>query len=125
VASQPETYYMICFYVPEAQLEQVKTAIYSKGAGIIGNYENVCWQVLGEEQFVPLPGSNPFLGGSGILKGITKRVRSYKVEIVCPNSVLDQVIKALGEAHPYENPVYYSWKINFVTDPKAPQKHTT
>ena len=54
--------YKLCVYIPEAQLESVKRALFDAGAGRIGNYSDCCWQVLGSGQFRPGEGSDPFLG---------------------------------------------------------------
>ena len=54
--------YILCFYVPEVALETVKEAVFTAGAGRIGHYEHCCWQVKGQGQFRPLPGSKPTIG---------------------------------------------------------------
>jgi hypothetical protein len=60
--------YKLCFFVPESHLETVKEAIFEAGAGRIGDYDRCCWQVLGDGQFRPLPGSQPFSGKQGELE---------------------------------------------------------
>ncbi len=95
--------YQLCFYVPETHLEIVKTAVFATGAGTIGNYDSCCWQTLGQGQFRPLEGSNPFLG----TQGWTEQVREYKVEMVCEEHLLEAAIEALHSAHPYEEPAYH------------------
>ncbi len=54
--------YKLCYYVPESHLEVTKQAIFDAGAGRVGNYDCCCWQVRGQGQFRPLPGSQPFIG---------------------------------------------------------------
>ncbi|MGI9286142.1 MAG: NGG1p interacting factor NIF3, partial [Pseudomonadales bacterium] len=54
--------FKLCFYVPGENLEAVKSAVFAAGAGRVGDYENCCWQVLGEGQFRPLEGSQPHIG---------------------------------------------------------------
>jgi hypothetical protein len=49
--------FKIVFYIPEDQAEKVKTAVFNTGAGKIGNFDQCCWQVLGQGQFRPLSGS--------------------------------------------------------------------
>lgn len=94
--------YKVVFFVPESHLEPVKTALFSAGAGRIGDYENCCWQVAGQGQFRPLNGASPFLGAVGELEVVTE----YRVELVCENSAIDAAIAALKQAHPYEEPAY-------------------
>jgi hypothetical protein len=92
----------LCFYVPAEHLEQVKAAVFAAGAGRIGDYEQCCWQVLGSGQFRPLPGAQPFIGQSGALE----QVAEYRVEMVCADALIGDVVRALRQAHPYEEPAY-------------------
>lgn len=94
--------YQITFYVPETHLETVKNSLFAAGAGEIGNYAKVAWQVEGEGQFCPQEGSNPFLGKQGEIEHVTE----YKVELVCVEKYLKKAIKALKLSHPYEEPAY-------------------
>ena len=56
-----ELYYKLCFYVPTSHVEQVKNAIFEAGAGHMGDYDACCFQTLGQGQFRPLEGSNPYI----------------------------------------------------------------
>ncbi|MEM1114576.1 MAG: NGG1p interacting factor NIF3 [Pseudomonadota bacterium] len=94
--------YKLCFYVPASHLEAVKTAVFAAGAGRVGDYNCCCWQVLGEGQFRPLPGSDPFVGEAGEIK----RVDEYRVELVCASDCVADAITALQAAHPYEQPAW-------------------
>lgn len=94
--------FKLSFFVPESHLEQVKEAIFDAGAGRLGNYDQACWQTKGEGQFRPLPEANPAIGERLQLT----RVVEYKVETICSAESITQVIKALKEAHPYEEPGY-------------------
>ena len=102
--------YMICFNVPVSHVESVKAAIFEAGAGKIGNYSKCAWQVLGEGQFMPLAGSNPFLGAENTVE----KVQEYKVETVCEEDKIESVIAALKLAHPYEVPSYQVWALEKV-----------
>lgn len=99
--------YKLCFFVPEAHLEEVKQALFSQGAGKIGDYDCCAWQVLGTGQFKPLSGSQPFIGET---ERIT-RLSEYKVEMVCADQLIKQVVKALLRVHPYQQPAYEAYKI--------------
>lgn len=94
--------YKLCYFVPETHLEQTKMALFEAGAGRIGDYDRCAWQCLGQGQFRPLDGSDPFLGQKGALEV----VEEYKVELVCEDSLLGPALKALKQAHPYEEPAY-------------------
>ncbi len=99
--------YMFCFHVPATHLEQVKNAIFAAGAGIVGNYSHCSWQVLGQGQFKPLAGSNAFIGELDQLETVSE----YKVETVCDDQCIHEVIHALKKAHPYETPSYQVWPL--------------
>ena len=94
--------YRLCFYVPEPSLEVVKNAVFAAGAGRVGDYDSCSWQALGEGQFRPLTGSAPFLGQEGVVE----RVAEYRVEMVCAPQFLGAAVKAMIEAHPYEEPAW-------------------
>ena len=90
------------FFVPESHLERVKQALFDAGAGKIGAYDSCCWQTLGTGQFRGLEGSDPFLGE----KGGIEQFPEYKVELVCEDALIRDVVAALKAAHPYEEPAY-------------------
>lgn len=103
--------YKLCFYVPESHLQVVKNALFAVGAGRVGEYDRCCWQVFGEGQFRPLPGSNPHLGCRGELTAVAE----YKVEMVCDPSVINAVVDALKMTHPYETPAFDVVKVENFT----------
>ena len=92
----------LSFYVPESHLQAVKTALFMVGAGKIGNYDSCCWQSLGQGQFRPLAGSEPYLGQQGAVETVAE----YKVELVCEAAMIKQAVEVLLKAHPYEEPAY-------------------
>ena len=99
--------YMLCFHVPDTDIEEVKKAIFTAGAGKIGDYDCCSWQVLGQGQFKPLEGSNPYIGDINQIK----TVKEYKVETVCDEQYIHEVVHALKKAHPYETPSYQIWPL--------------
>ena len=94
--------YKLSFYVPESHVEAVKQAVFAAGAGRIGDYDSCCWQVLGQGQFRPLEGSQPFIGDHGEVE----QVAEYRVEMLCARSDAKAVIQALLDSHPYEEPAW-------------------
>nr|WP_317199602.1 NGG1p interacting factor NIF3 [uncultured Psychrobacter sp.] len=94
--------YKLTVFIPKEALESVKAALFAAGAGRIGNYEQCCWQVKGVGQFMPLAGSDPHIGAHDNLA----QVEEWRVEMVVDKKVIDEVIKALKLAHPYETPAY-------------------
>ena len=94
--------YLVSFYAPLDQADKVKEAMFAAGAGRIGAYEACAWQTHGRGQFRPLAGSHPFIGQDDKLEFVDE----VKVEMVCQDGVVRQVIEALKRAHPYETPAY-------------------
>lgn len=92
----------LIYYVPESHLESTKAAIFSAGAGGIGDYEHCAWQVLGMGQFKPRQGANPFMGEVGALEQLPE----WRVETIVPEQCASQVAQALKASHPYEEPAY-------------------
>lgn len=99
--------YKICFFVPDDHKEKVKTAMFSAGAGKIGNYDACSFETSGTGQFRALPGSQPFLGEQNKIE----KVSEYKVEMVCDGKFISDVISALKKSHPYETPAYEVFKM--------------
>jgi hypothetical protein len=99
--------YKLAFFVPPSHLEAVKQAVFTAGGGRLGAYEQCCWQVLGEGQFRPLDGSQPFIGQSGIVE----KLEEWKVELVVDEGMIADVVTALKAAHPYETPAYEVWRL--------------
>ena len=92
----------LIYDVPESHLESTKNAIFTAGAGGIGNYEHCAWQVLGMGQFKPVQGANPFIGTLEKLEQIPE----WRVETIVPEDKASQVVQALMTSHPYEEPAF-------------------
>lgn len=90
----------IVVYIPESFCEIVKQAMFDAGAGRYKDYEHCAWQTLGDGQFKPLEGSNPYLGETGQVE----QVKEYKVEMIAEESCLRDIVQAVKKAHPYEEP---------------------
>ena len=89
-------------FVPDSHLAELKQAIFSAGAGRLGNYDSCSWQALGEGQFQPLSGSTPYLGS----KNKIEKVQEWRLETLVQEKALKQVITALRTSHPYEEPAF-------------------
>ncbi len=99
--------YKISFYVPISDAEKVKNAMFSAGAGIIGDYDRCCWETAGIGQFRPLQGSHPSVG----TQNSVERLEELKVEMVCDRAHLKNALNALISSHPYEEAAYGFWEI--------------
>jgi len=103
-----ERYIKLTVFVPPGHVEQVREAIVAAGAGWIGNYSHCTFMTPGMGTFKPLEGTSPFIGKTGEVE----RVEEFRLETIVSASRLDVVIRAMLEAHPYEEVAYelYSLK---------------
>lgn len=98
-------------YVPAAELEKVRSAIFEAGAGSIGNYDNCSFESSGNGTFRGNENSNPFVGKKGELS----LEKEHRLETIFPVYLQNAIIKALLEAHPYEEvaSIFILWIIRF------------
>lgn len=90
----------IVTFVPEEQLEQVRSAMWDAGAGEIGDYHHCSFQARGIGTFFGTDTTNPAVGQAGQLE----QVDEFRLEVICSPKRLDRVLAALRTAHPYEEP---------------------
>ena len=110
IQAASEKIFKFSFYVPGEYADKVKEAVFSAGAGVIGNYDRASFNISGTGTFRPLENTHPFIGE----KGKVSYVNEVKVETVVRERYLQDVTNALLNAHPYEEPAYdiYELKIN-------------
>jgi dinuclear metal center YbgI/SA1388 family protein len=89
-------------FVPTASLDPVLDAVTGAGAGTIGAYDRCAWSTTGTGTFRPGPGASPAVGEVGRVE----RVPEARLEVVLPRRSRDAVVRALRQAHPYEEPAY-------------------
>lgn len=94
--------YKLVVYIPEKSLEKVKKALFSAGAGRLGNYDSCAWQTKGTGQFRPLEGSDPHIGHQGEVETLVE----WRLETLVEASLAVDVKNALLAAHPYEEPAF-------------------
>jgi hypothetical protein len=92
--------YKIVIYVPESHSEVLRNATGEAGAGVIGNYTHCTFTTKGIGRFKPEVGSNPSIGEVGKLE----EVNEERIETVCSEEKLIDVLKAIKAVHPYEEP---------------------
>jgi hypothetical protein len=89
-------------FVPREALDRVRSALFEAGAGKIGKYTHCSWYAAGTGTFLPDEGSSPTVGQTGR----EQRVSELRLETVFPEELQDEVVAALREAHPYEEPAF-------------------
>ena len=92
---------LVVFVPPEA-LDRVRQALFEAGAGRIGGYERCSWYSEGTGTFLGGEGTEPALGEIGR----EERVAELRLEIVYPVEREVDVVRALRDAHPYEEPAF-------------------
>jgi hypothetical protein len=92
--------YKIVVFVPEPDGEAVRMAMGEAGAGRIGNYDYCSFTAKGMGRFRPLDGAKPTIGEIGQLE----QVDEERIETVCSEEHLKQVLAAIRRVHPYEEP---------------------
>ncbi|HEY5511741.1 MAG TPA: Nif3-like dinuclear metal center hexameric protein [Prolixibacteraceae bacterium] len=89
-------------YIPEDQLETVQSALFSAGAGMIGNYDQCSFGASGYGTFRGNEDSNPFVGQPGE----RHTEKETRFETIVPRHLVSKIISALLAAHPYEEVAY-------------------
>lgn len=91
-------------YVPRANVEEVRQALFDAGAGSIGDYDQCSYNTAGYGTFRPLEGANPTIGQVGA----QERVEETKIEVIFPQQLERQVLVSMLAAHPYEEVAYHT-----------------
>ncbi|MBL4675946.1 MAG: Nif3-like dinuclear metal center hexameric protein [Mucilaginibacter sp.] len=89
-------------YVPSAQAEQVRKALFHAGAGQIGNYSECSFNADGTGTFKGEDGSDPYVGEVGT----RHHEDETRIETIYPANLESKIIMALVLAHPYEEVAY-------------------
>jgi len=89
-------------FIPEGHLDKVREAVFSAGAGVIGGYDNCAFATPGTGSFRAGDYTKPFAGEKGKLH-FEEEVR---FETVLFSHMKGRIIRALLEAHPYEEVAY-------------------
>jgi hypothetical protein len=94
--------YKLVWFVPAESLDATREAVFEAGAGQIGGYERCSWYTAGTGTFLGGETTDPTIGETGR----EEHVPELRVETVVPEDRLDDVVAALRDAHPYEEPAY-------------------
>ena len=95
-------FYKMVVFVPVDNVNAVADALYSAGAGAIGNYSHCGFQSEGVGTFLPLDGAKPAIGKKGKLE----EVYEVKLESIVAEDKVPACIAAMKAAHPYETPAF-------------------
>ena len=88
-------------FIPETHLSALETALRSVDAGHIGRYDACLSYSRVTSTWRPLAGAAPYSGEAGVVS----REPELKVEVTIRSERLDETLRAVRAAHPYEEPV--------------------
>jgi hypothetical protein len=97
----------LVWFVPEVALDATRDAVFAAGAGRIGDYERCSWYTVGTGTFLAREGADPAIGEVGR----EECVPELRVETVVPFEHAAAVVRALREAHPYEEVAFELYAI--------------
>jgi dinuclear metal center YbgI/SA1388 family protein len=100
IAGSASAHCRVEVFVPAASADEVAEAMFAAGAGRIGRYHHCSFRTRGEGTFWGTEGTNPAVGQSGRLE----RAEEVRLETVCPQAVVSEVVGAIRSKHPYEEP---------------------
>jgi len=89
-------------FAPLDNAEDLRKALFAAGAGQLGKYSECSFNTEGTGTFKPEEGADPFVGEIG------KRheEKEMKIEVIFPGYLEQKIIRAMIEAHPYEEVAY-------------------
>lgn len=90
--------YKVVVTVPTENADAVREAIGTAGGGHLGNYSYCSFSTTGVGRFRPEAGARPHIGTVGKLETVDEE----RIEVTCEPEVVDAVIAAIKQAHPYE-----------------------
>ena len=97
-----ETLQKLVTFSPVENADAVRNALFKAGAGAIGKYDECSFNVEGTGTFTASEGSRPFVGEIGKNHLETE----IRIEVIFPAFLQHNLVRALKEAHPYEEPAY-------------------
>ena len=90
----------IVTFVPPDRVDDLRSALASAGAGMIGRYRLCSFAGIGRGSFLGEEGTNPAVGEAGRIE----QVEESRLEMVCSKAALSLALETLREFHPYEEP---------------------
>ncbi|MGC8865056.1 MAG: Nif3-like dinuclear metal center hexameric protein [Bacteroidales bacterium] len=94
--------YKLVTFCPVSHADQVRAALFSAGAGHIGNYDSCSFNTKGTGTFRALEGANPFVGKLNELHHEPEE----RIEVIFPAFIQEELLNALISSHPYEEVAY-------------------
>ena len=90
--------YKIITFVPIKDAQKVRQAMGNAGAGVLGKYHHASFSTKGVGRFISGQGAHPTIGEVGNLE----EVEEERIEMICEEDKVKDVIAAIKKTHPYE-----------------------
>jgi hypothetical protein len=105
-----KTNYKIIVFVPLDHADKVREEIGKAGGGKLGKYSFCSFSTRGVGRFLPEEGAKPAIGEVGKLE----QVEEERLEVTCSSDVLNDVISAIKNVHPYEEIAMDVWELRTI-----------
>jgi dinuclear metal center YbgI/SA1388 family protein len=92
----------IITFVPQEHAPYVRNAMFSAGAGHIGEYSACSYNINGKGSFKAEKDAKPFVGETGKIHFEDET----RIEMIFPDHLQNKIIKEMISAHPYEEVAY-------------------
>lgn len=94
--------FKLVVFVPANGVDKVAEAMFSAGAGHIGDYTRCSFRSAGQGTFLGGEGAKPAIGKRGRLEFVDE----LRLETLVPTTLLSTVVAAMLKVHPYEEPAF-------------------
>src|SRR3989344_4287881 len=95
--------YHLIIYSPLEAADKIRKAAADAGAGKIGLYDSCSFSSKGTGKFRPMKGAKPAIGSVGE----PEMVEEERIEFVVTEDTISDVITAIKNVHPYEEPAIH------------------
>jgi len=102
LAPAPNFLKKLVTFVPVANAEEVRKALFDAGCGNIGNYDSCSFNQNGNGTFKGNDQTNPYVGERNKLH----TEEETRIETIFPKHIQSKVVQALLQTHPYEEVAY-------------------
>lgn len=92
--------YKVFVFIPKDYLEKIIKLLQKNNVNKLGNYINCMSWCEMHSTWTSLDEAKPYLGEPGKIS----MEDEYKLEFLCEESKLDEIVKFIKETHPYEEP---------------------
>lgn len=101
----------IAVYVPEEAFEKVRETVVAENKCTIGNYKGCTFSGQGEGTFMPLEGSQPYVGTEAVLEKVVER----KLEFIAYEEQVTKLLQVIEAVHPYEEVAFDVYTLNNIS----------